>query len=245
MTVQPNIQLEFCACDIDNVCFDGHVALSYLNSLIKICLSALPVYAQINITYVEIIAAHLALPAPNLEVQYNDTNDNLAYVTAQMPPDYFDADQLHGLTIVGTSNIAAESGRDADAGFLVHYALNTLLSPLDNDDLFLISVNVTEDLGPQEDNKGNDPVMLVLQACKCDSFNVCDETPILPDSRNVRLCFLAQNSAIVEIVSLSLKQKNGNEQNVSLSMSRADRVFLNCIFMSFLNLTVLTSTRSF
>lgn len=239
MIVKPNIQLEFCPCDVDNVCFDGHVALSYLNSLIKICLSALPGYAKINITYVEIIAAHLALPAPNLEVQYNNANDNLAYVTAQMPPDYFEADQLHGLTVVGTSNIAAENGREADAGFLVHYALNTLLSPLDNDDFFLISVNVTEDLDPEEESKGNYPVMLVLQACKCDSYNLCDEKPILLVSPIVRLCLLSQNSAIVEIVSLSLKQKNGNEQNVSLSLSYFGHVSLKFIFMSILYLTVL------
>ncbi|KAL3782646.1 hypothetical protein HJC23_010155 [Cyclotella cryptica] len=214
MTVQPNIQLEFCACDIDNVCFDTHVALSYLNSLIKICLSALPGYAQINITYVTMIASQLSLPSLSFEVHYNDTHKNLAYVTAPMTADFFATDHLHGLTIVGTSNIVAGGGREADAGFLVHYTLNDLVPPDDIGDYFYISFNVTEDPGPLEDIKENDPVMPSLQACKCDTNNVCDGEALLPNSPDLRLCFLASYSAIVEIVSLWVKQRDGNEQNI-------------------------------
>ena len=119
--------------------FGSPVALSFLNSLIKSCLSALPGYAQINVSYNDMISSQLSLLSPSFEVEYNSTYTNLAYVTAEVLADFFDINKLHGLTIVGTSKIVAEGGWEADAEFLAHYIWNTLLLPNKNLDQFLIS----------------------------------------------------------------------------------------------------------
>jgi hypothetical protein len=110
---------------MNRICtFDDPVGITSLNPVIRVCIIASPNYSKLNVTYTQIITPEASQHAPNLEVQYDEINKNMAVVTAKLPSEFFEEDELRDFTVVGKSNIYVVGARGrAEAGFLVKYYL--------------------------------------------------------------------------------------------------------------------------
>jgi hypothetical protein len=203
--------LKFCPCGNDDVCFGGPVALSHLNSVIRICLVG-PNHARIKMSSIHVMGMQLSIPSPRVLIEYDGTNMNLAFIMGQLPLEFLETD-YRGITISGTTSILTEDGREIKEGFLIHYTLNALtLSPGIADKT---SSNARDRVITRVGSTGS----TTLQACQCNGYNMCEKKTLIPKSRKVKLCILAEDSSIVQLLSMGLSQKNGNRHTVRFPQS--------------------------
>lgn len=125
LVAKATVLFDFCACDSINVCLKQNpVRLGPMQSVIRICIFAYPNNSVLNVTYTKILYTATSILPPNLEIQYDEINRNIAVVTAKLPSAFFEEGHLRDLIVVGKSNIYVVGARGrAEAGFLVKYHL--------------------------------------------------------------------------------------------------------------------------
>ena len=173
------VLFDFCPCDIINVCLKQNpVRLGPMHSVIRICIFAYPNNSVLNVTYTKMLFTATPLLPPNLEVQYDEINKNMAVVTAKLSSEFFEEDELRDFTVVGKSNIYVVGARGrAEAGFLVKY--------------YLSPVTESPTYTPTATASPSAELPLGAVACQCDEdSNLClKDIPYLSyGSRDAHIC---------------------------------------------------------
>jgi hypothetical protein len=195
--------IKFCACGIDDNCLDTQAVISHLNPYTKICIFG-PTDSKLRISTIQVMAKNFILPNPPVLVEYHTLMKNTAYISGVVSDDYLDK-YLRGLTLAGMTNIMYDDGREAQAGFFVHYALNTLLQP---------QLNRIDSGSNRAKRRTGEDDAFDLQACQCNLMNVCEEKQMTNKSPIVKLCLLAPNTPIEQVVSMGLTLTDGREHTV-------------------------------
>ena len=102
-TEEQTIGLTWCPCDIQNVCLQEPVTLTFADRSIRICLIASPSIAELTVPYVQVKNN----PAVFLETQLDE---NIGVVTGNLSEDFFDVGPLDDVAILGKVDIFIQQG---------------------------------------------------------------------------------------------------------------------------------------
>ena len=201
--------LKFCPCDSNDTCFNGpDAALSYLVRQVRVCIVG-PIQSKIRMSSLKLVGMNHNVLSPDFIIEYDGDNRNLAFITGELPQEFLDMG-IQGFSLLGTTAVVSKGGSESEEGFFVHYDMNALM--------YSAAINAgkyTRDSILTIDNS-QDGATVRLQVCQCSIYNTCEVEALLPSSRKVRVCLLAQDFHI-GAVSMRLIQGNENEQKVSAS----------------------------
>ena len=183
-TEEQTIGLTWCPCDIQNVCLQEPVTLTFTDRSIRICLIASPSIAEMKVPYVQVKNKPV-----RLETQLDE---NIGVVTGNLSEEFFYVGLLDDVMILGIVDIFVQQGsKRAEVGFRVQYKLESLIaSPTDNPTTSAAPTVV--------------PPLGVL-ACQCNIKDACvDDAVQSYKARKVRICIRSTpvESEIVQIDSL-------------------------------------------
>jgi hypothetical protein len=200
-TSSPHVK--FCACDIDGNCLHAPAAISHLNPFIKMCIFG-PTNSKLRISTIQVTGRNFLLPNPLVLVEYHSVMKNRAFISGVVSDDYLDM-YLRGLTLAGTTSIMYEDGIEVQAGFFVHYGVNTLWQQQ--------PTRIASGSNIVKFSTGDDDAF-DLQVCQCNLLNVCEERRLTNKSLIVKICILAPDSSIEQVVSMGLTLTSGRGQTV-------------------------------
>ena len=193
-TEEQTIGMEFCPCDGQDSCLDRGatepVNLTHANRLIRICLRASPSNAEIQIPHVQ------CNKQVALETQLQEKHG--AVIAGTLSSDFFDFGLRDDVDIIGIAEIfVQQSKKRSRMAFSVQYVLQPLTLPPTG----APSISAAPSIVP----------LLGVQACHCNSNNVCLENIVaFYKTEDIRICIRSTPSGakLIQIVSFLYKMEN-------------------------------------